>query len=608
MKEPEIAAGTSTDDDIEAAIGAVGHVLTEETGALPARLTHYKNSVWGKVCRLEATIGSSVFSALEARHIFLILAVLLALNCSQPAHAWWIFKHHHHEEETSDGKNPSIFSPSSLKDYPPGSDSSQQSQPTERRLLPLPTSNARRLLPLGATTSQPWSREQPSYNQSPKAITPMTLPSTPDALSNSPIYPSRLATTNIRVGLTMAATAADVVTADGAILEEYQTGVKLANLSPATRWSIKLERQRLSFTLKDWSQLSYQSNRGLEHAGSDDNISPLRPVLYRAPEAPRLNSRALDKMSFHVPLGGLTGYKAFAIVPNSIDGQSALFSLNGKPYRGKLVILPQAGNNQATNVSCNLINELDLEDYLRGVVPSEMPSSWPAEAIKAQAIAARSYAYRNIGKHGKDGYDMKDTTDDQVYGGVKAESTSSNQAVDDTRGIIMTYEGNPICAYFHSASGGITESAENVWGKPLPYLQAVVDHDQQSPMSSWNRTFTVDQLESSLAPQLGKLLSIDVVSRSVSHRAQELLLIGSLGSQIVSAETVRKALKLPSTNFNVSILDGAYCFSGHGFGHGLGLSQWGAKSLAEQGYNAAQILTYYYRNVSLERLNDVTTR
>src|SRR5271170_5049883 len=114
MNEPEIrAAGASTDDDIEAAIGAVVYILTEESGALAA---NHDYSVWGKIGRLEATIGSSLVSAVEARHIFLILCLLVTLNYSQPAHAWWIFKHHHHEEETSDGKNPSIFSPSSLKD------------------------------------------------------------------------------------------------------------------------------------------------------------------------------------------------------------------------------------------------------------------------------------------------------------------------------------------------------------------------------------------------------------------------------------------------------------------------------------------------------------
>jgi len=295
------------------------------------------------------------------------------------------------------------------------------------------------------------------------------------------------------------------------------------------------------------------------------------------------------------------------MVPNSVDGQPGLFAVNGKFYRGNLIILPQSDMTVGSDSSSsfNLINELDLDDYLLGVVPAEMPASWPLEALKAQAIAARTYAYANLGKHSKDGYDLRDTTDDQVYNGVKAETTASNTAVCATGGVVMTYEGTPICAYFHSASGGITETSENVWGRPLPYLRAVMDYDQQSPLATWNRTFSVDQIESALAADIGKLLSIDVVSRSQSRRAYHLLVVGTRGAQITNAETVRRVLKLPSTNFNVSVLDNAYLFSGRGFGHGLGLSQWGAKGLAEQGYNAPQILTYYYRNVSLERLVDV---
>ncbi len=273
---------------------------------------------------------------------------------------------------------------------------------------------------------------------------------------------------------------------------------------------------------------------------------------------------------------------------------------NGKSYKGCLCLSAVAQSS-----SFNLINYLDIEDYLLSVVPSEMPSSWTYEALKAQAIAARSYALANLGKHAKDGYDVKDTTEDQVYSGIKSEAPTSNQAVIATRGLVLTYQGKPICAYFHSTSGGSTELAENVWSKPLPYLKSVAGFDQLSPHYSWSRKFSIDELESNIVPEAGKLLSILVIARTPTQRATYLLLISSSGARILPAETVRRALNLPSNNFNVTPCDQAYSFTGHGFGHGLGLSQWGAKALAEQGYNAEQILKYYYKDVNVERPSDV---
>jgi stage II sporulation protein D len=419
-----------------------------------------------------------------------------------------------------------------------------------------------------------------------RLIAPLPLDSIAAPIDSAIVKPSA-----IRVGLQIGGTTADLIALDGAVVSDYQTGSRLTSLSPQSRWLLRLESQTLVFKPKDWFQVTDLAKTNNQPG---DRV---RTVSYRTPSTP---SSFLEH-SVRVPLNSGGVQRALLITPNSNGDESGLFSLNGKFYRGSLIIQPNQIGAQASS-SLNFINMVDLEDYLLSVVPSEMPSAWPVESLKAQAIAARTYALANLGKHAKDGFDLRDTTDDQVYSGVKAESTNSNRAVAETNGVVMTYGGKPICAYFHSASGGTTESSENVWGKELPYLKAVQDYDDQSPHASWSRIFDVGQLENTLAPELGQLLSIVVLARTSSQRAHQVLLIGTQGTQIAAAETIRRQLKLPSTNFNVNPIDGSYAFIGKGFGHGLGLSQWGAKSLAEQGYNAAQIVTYYYRNVTLERV------
>ncbi len=188
-------------------------------------------------------------------------------------------------------------------------------------------------------------------------------------------------------------------------------------------------------------------------------------------------------------------------------------STKGKWYRGKFMI---------KNVGSKLtvINDIDLESYIKGVVPSEMPPSWEFEALKAQAIAARSYALANLGKQSKYGYDLKDNTEDQAYGGASAETNRTNRAVDDTLGLVLTYDMKIISAYYSASAGGMTNT--NAWGASVPYLHSVPSFDSD-------------------------------VSKN---------------------------------------------------GHGVGMSQHGANNLAKQGYNAYQILQYFYQNVKFAKLND----
>ena len=143
-------------------------------------------------------------------------------------------------------------------------------------------------------------------------------------------------------------------------------------------------------------------------------------------------------------------------------------STKGRWYRGIIMI-------QNKNGKLTVINNVPLEDYIKGVVPSEMPSSWEYEAHKAQAIAARSYALANLGKRAKNGYDLKDTPEDQAYNGASAETSGTNTAVEDTKGIVLTYDTKVISAYYSASAGGQTNT--NSWGTSLPYLRSVPSFD-----------------------------------------------------------------------------------------------------------------------------------
>ena len=188
-----------------------------------------------------------------------------------------------------------------------------------------------------------------------------------------------------------------------------------------------------------------------------------------------------------------------------------------KWYRGYLII--QNKGNKLT-----VINNVDLEDYIKGVVPAEMPSSWELEALKAQAIAARSYALANLGKRASLGFDLKDTPEDQAYGGASAETVKTNSAVEETSQLVLTYNYKVVSAYYSASAGGKTISAKDVWGADVPYIRSVPSYDGN----------------------------------------------------------VKKN------------------------GHGVGMSQHGANNLAKEGYNAYQILQYFYKNVKFATVKDKT--
>ena len=150
--------------------------------------------------------------------------------------------------------------------------------------------------------------------------------------------------------------------------------------------------------------------------------------------------------------------------------EDGFVSVKRKWYRGHFKVINDGG-------SLTVMNDLPLEDYIQGVVPSEMPSGWEIEAHKAQAIAARSYALANLGKRGKYGYDLKDTPEDQAYGGASSETARTNQAVNETEGIVLVCQGKIVSAYYSASAGGQTRTAGQVWLQDLPFIKSVPSFD-----------------------------------------------------------------------------------------------------------------------------------
>jgi stage II sporulation protein D len=277
-------------------------------------------------------------------------------------------------------------------------------------------------------------------------------------------------------------------------------------------------------------------------------------------------------------------------------------------YRGRVVLVP-------TGQGLTAVNYVNLEQYLYSVLGSEMNGNWPQEALKAQAVAARSYALYQRQSSANSVFDLGDTDFWQVYTGVDRESVGTQMAVNATAGEVLTHKGQIINAVFHSSSGGCIDNVEEVWTQPLPYLRAKRDFDQGAPVYQWSKTFDRNQLSSRITG-VGEIESIEVDKQTTCKRIVSMRVKGSKGTRTISGDALRSALDLRSTLFSiVSQTDRAtksndgkpaptsFVVNGNGFGHGLGLSQYGAYNLAlQQRWNYQQIVLYYYDNTKLAKI------
>jgi stage II sporulation protein D len=309
------------------------------------------------------------------------------------------------------------------------------------------------------------------------------------------------------------------------------------------------------------------------------------------------------------------------------DGDDGLLTLQQRRYRGRLLVRSEGDRLQA-------INLIGLESYLPSVVGSEMPASWPLAALRAQAVAARTYALRQ--RRPEAPFDLKATVASQVYKGVESETDSTREAVRSTRSQVLVHGSKLIEAVFHSSSGGLTENSGEIWRQQLPYLVSVPDYDEASPVHAWQVRIDADQLAKAFR-EIGGAHRIDLLSTTSSGRIRRARVTGPRGSLLLSGAELRQRLGLRSTmvRFAFESPQPAYTFppplpalpgtftqerleslaaglvqapwlaprrpaapvlvvNGRGFGHGVGMSQWGAYGLALRGEDYRDILQHYY--------------
>ena len=263
-------------------------------------------------------------------------------------------------------------------------------------------------------------------------------------------------------------------------------------------------------------------------------------------------------------------------------------------YRGTIVIKPYQKH-------FTVINRLDLEDYLQGVVPAEMPSTWQSEALKAQAVAARTYSLAMLGRRSILGYDLKSSVEDQVYLGYNKEKLSTNAAIKATAGeYLVDKQGSLVNAYFSSRAGRYSASPEEGWG--ISSQGYLVPRKEPANVSrgKWQMSFSQSELDSKLEDlQIGSIESVTVINRSIEGRASQVLLNGIDGSVTLTGEEFRHQLSLRSTDFRIGFGQAKLRISGFGFGHGIGMSQYGAKAFAETDKNYQEILGHYYTGARL---------
>ena len=293
-------------------------------------------------------------------------------------------------------------------------------------------------------------------------------------------------------------------------------------------------------------------------------------------------------------------------------------SLNKACYEGEFVLT-------ANGNKINAINVIDIEKYLRGVVPYEIGrlDESKFEALKAQAVAARTYAYKHFGSRKAQGFDVYADTRDQVYKGIHSASDVTDKAVRETEGVVMTYNGEFITAYYHSTCGGETEGVAT-WGRPNhPYLQNKPDIRpdgtpwcRESNYTEWTREFDESELRDLFqtnakeakanVPSFSSIHSISILDTLKSGRIHTLEITTNNGKFTAKADKIRWLFKrggtiLPSSFFRIHRNGDQWILKGKGFGHGVGLCQMGARARAQAGQSYIQILTHYYPGITLEK-------
>ena len=268
-------------------------------------------------------------------------------------------------------------------------------------------------------------------------------------------------------------------------------------------------------------------------------------------------------------------------------------------YRGYIKIILK-------NNALRVINVVDIESYIYGVVTSESISSWKLEALKSQAIASRTFAYYQSLKRKNWTYDVLDNTGDQVYKGKAGEHKKGIKATDATRGIILTYKDKPIFAQYTANSGWNSASSFEIFKVKKEYLYGHRDDfSKKMPLGTWKTKVSIKKIEKEMIKKgikIGTLQDIKVYKVGKSGRALQVKFIGSNGTKVLNSYTsIRRFAKLKDILMDIKKENGYFYFKGGGFGHGVGYSQWGGQAMAKSGYTYDEILKFYYKSVILKR-------
>jgi len=303
--------------------------------------------------------------------------------------------------------------------------------------------------------------------------------------------------------------------------------------------------------------------------------------------------------------------------PFSIGPKDGRVAVNGRDYRGSLEV-------RKTDGRLWVINVLDIESYLKGVVPCEIGgvTERQIEAAKAQAVAARTYALAHVGQYSDLGFDLYATVQDQVYKGIGCERDITSRAVESTAGEALFFGGVPIEAKYHSTCGGRTADFNDAWsGEPPPYLRSVICHYcERSPHYKWTKVMTRDEFFAHLRSRLsrikifldqGELIHSFKMTRSrSSNRLKELVLVTNKSAYKIANYRIRTLFGEPtdpggllkSTYVHIKIKDDKVIIEGRGFGHGVGMCQFGALQMADQGKDYRKILYHYYRGTRIRKV------
>jgi len=291
-------------------------------------------------------------------------------------------------------------------------------------------------------------------------------------------------------------------------------------------------------------------------------------------------------------LGGMN-FNVDKIFIQSVGG--TLIIINGRRFRGNMEFM------KIDNSGLTVINYIELEDYIKGILYHEVSHYWPIEALKAQAVVCRTYALNQMQENKSKDYDVTADIYSQVYGGRTSERYRTNEAVEATRGEVLTFEGDIFPAYYHATCAGHTEDASLLWNNDIPPLKGVVcNYCKNSPHFKWHTVLSTQEVGDALAKSEYKIKAIkDILidGKDRSGRIINLKLVSDENNIKIPAKDFRNIIGpniLKSTNFKVKVIENDVVFEGFGWGHGVGLCQWGAYFMAKEGHTYQQILEYYY--------------